>query len=95
MNNIPQFRSLIPPPPKKRNVWDRYSSGEKLMPTYNKVYPESRILPPQPPEPQEPRRINYGVMNGLEKIILLMILIGGICGFIVLIAGVILKIINR
>lgn len=44
--SIPPMGRNIPPPPKKNKnkLWERYSKGEKLQPTYNTIH--SKVIPP-------------------------------------------------
>lgn len=76
--NIPPHRNP-PPPLKKKSIWERYSNGEILIPTYDKVLPKSIIRAPErTPSPQEPRRIQYGKLDKSEiKIFLLGVFVFG------------------
>ncbi|MGI9582642.1 hypothetical protein ACR1PO_15715 [Chryseobacterium sp. RRHN12] len=65
--NIPPHRNAPPPPSKKKSIWERYSNGEILIPTYDLVLPKSIIRTPERiPSPQEPRRIQYGKLDKSE-----------------------------
>lgn len=78
-NNIPKRKHSIPPPIRKKNLWDRYSFGEKLKPTYEKVYPTSNIIDPNLVIESEPVVVKDGVdpfgeladylLNGFKNII--------------------------
>lgn len=54
----------------KNKLWQRYSRGEKLNPTYNSPQIKTNlIIPGSPPEPQQPKKITYGGLGLLDKII--------------------------
>lgn len=66
----PSFR--IPPPAKRKSLWERYiesfdtkPSAEKSILIKNVYHP----APPPPPRPQEPRRVNYGKLDKSDKLI--------------------------
>jgi hypothetical protein len=75
---IPKMRYIpIPPPlkmPNKNFLWQRYSKGEKLIPTYDPFFLKSKVIPP-PPRPQEPRSIKQGGIDRSD-IIFFVVIIG-------------------
>lgn len=79
---IPTMRTVIPPPPKRKNLWERYSSGENLKPTYSKRIITSKM----PPPPQMPRSVTQGGLDLQDKIIfsitlIIILTIGIYCSF--------------
>lgn len=67
--SISTMGRLIPPPPRqnKNKLWDRYSKGEVLKPTYEPIDLRSNI--PPPPRPQEPRSITEGKLSLIDIIV--------------------------
>lgn len=87
------MRAILPPPPKRKSAWQRYTEGERLIPTFERIVPKSNVIPP-PPKPQEPKRINYGLYD-VEKFGFIITLIICICTLILTIVGVIYDIIIK
>lgn len=65
---------MLPAPPKqnKNRLWDRYSKGEILKPTYNMLISN---IPPPVPKHQIPRKIreNGSIDTSFLHIILILI----------------------
>ncbi len=78
-NNIPKHRNKLPCPKRKKSFWERYAKGERLNPTYNKVFPVSNIVMPSKVIESPPIPDKYGanpffeladfLLNGFKKII--------------------------
>lgn len=82
----PPFR--IPPPPKRKNIWERYLESFDTKPSANKSMMIKDVyhpVPSPPPEPQEPRKVKQGGVNVYQDwgIILIIVSIFWIVVFIV------------